>query len=146
MPNETEVLIKDKQGKIPVPQFKDKQSGLMKTHLGKEAPFYQLLDEAGNLVGKVNPLSVQGNVQIIGTKVEEQKTHTDAVSGTLTFSQPIQSIGIYNRDAANDGVFNVNGINLTIPKGESAEFNVGGTPSKTVGVTGSAAYIVTRYV
>jgi hypothetical protein len=80
-----------------------------------------------------------------GSKVEEQLTETNAVTGNLTFAEPIQFIGIYNRDTV-DGVFNVNGINLTIPAGESADFHVGGTASNQVSVTGSTSYIVTRYV
>jgi hypothetical protein len=83
--------------------------------------------------------------QLTGSRVEEQLTDANAVTGTLTFAEPIQFIGIYNRDTV-DGVFNVNGINLTIPAGESADFHVGGTASNQVSVSGSTSYIVTRYV
>jgi len=76
----------------------------------------------------------------------EQKTQADSVSGTLTFTEDIMSIEIYNRDTTNDGVFNVNGINITVPKGDIVEYEVAGTPSKTVTVTGSTLYIVSRMV
>lgn len=84
--------------------------------------------------------------QLTGSKVEEQKTEMDATSGSLTFAENIEYIGIYNRDATNDGVFNVNGINITVPAGEAVDFHIGGTPSTTVTVTGATTYILTRYV
>lgn len=76
----------------------------------------------------------------------EQKTQVDAVDGTLTFSEGISFIRIYNRDTTNDGVFNVNGINITVPKGEAVEFRVKDPARKTVTVTGSTQYIVSRMV
>jgi hypothetical protein len=96
--------------------------------------------------GQGKPITDVEIKNVAGSKVEEQKTEADAVTGTLTFAENIQFIGIYNRDTVNDGVFNVNGINLTVPKGESVDFHVGGTPRATVTVTGSTSYIVTRYV
>lgn len=97
------------------------------------------LDENGKVMEKVA-------ATLTGSKVEEQLTQANAVTGTLTFAEPIHFIGIYNRDTANDGVFNVNGINLTIPAGEFGDFHMGGTASNQVSVTGSTSYIVTRYV
>jgi hypothetical protein len=98
---------------------------------------------AFNLAQIVNKIL---SVQVVGSKVVEQKTEADAVTGTLTFAQNLEYVGIYNRDTLNDGIFNVNGINITVPKSESVDFQVGGTPSPTITVTGSVSYIVTRYV
>jgi hypothetical protein len=81
-----------------------------------------------------------------GNTLAEQKTQADAVSGVLTFNDDIKFIEIYNRDTVNDGVFNVNGINITVPKGEIAQFGVIDTDQKTVTVTGSTSYIVSRMV
>lgn len=85
------------------------------------------------------------DVKLTGSSLVEQKTQADAVTGTVTFSENIQHIEIYNRDTTNDGVFNVNGIDITVPKGESPKFRVGGTPRATITVTGSTSYILTRY-
>ena len=108
----------------------------------------ETVDKMGSIIYTASREDVDGkpitDVHIKGTRVEEQKVEGDAVSGVLTFAQNIAYIGIYNRDDV-DGVFNVNGIDITIPAGESATFNVGGTPSKTVNVTGATSYIVTRY-
>lgn len=91
--------------------------------------------------GKGKPVT---DVAVAGDKVVEQKTQANAVTGTVTFLSNVEYIDIYNRDTANDGVFNVNGINLLVPKGEPMFFRVGGTPRKTVTVTGSTQYIITR--
>jgi hypothetical protein len=79
-----------------------------------------------------------------GTKLVQQFTEADAVSGKLTFTKNIGAIGIYNRSDT-DGVFKVNGFNIHVPAGESAEFAVGGTPSNIVEVTGSTQYIISRF-
>jgi hypothetical protein len=78
--------------------------------------------------------------------VAEQHTQADAVSGVLTFSDNISWIGIYNTDTVNNGVFTVNGIAITVPKGDTFQDGIGGTIGKTVSITGSTSYIVTRYV
>jgi triacylglycerol esterase/lipase EstA (alpha/beta hydrolase family) len=83
---------------------------------------------------------------LLGSKVAEQLTQTNAVSGVLTFSDTINWIGIYNTDTVNDGVFTVNGIGITVPKSATFQDGIGGTIGKTVSVTGSTSYIVTRYV
>lgn len=85
------------------------------------------------------------DVHQVGTKLVQQFTEANATNGVLTFTKNIESIGIYNRDTVNDGTFNVNGFNIYVPAGENAEFNVGGTPSNTVTVTGSTQYIVSRF-
>lgn len=96
-----------------------------------------------------NTLEVDQNgaasVALMGSVVVEQKTQVQAVGGKVTFSKPIQHLEIYNTDATNEGVFLVNGINITVPKGESFKASYGGTPSKDVTVTGATSYILTRY-
>ena len=77
--------------------------------------------------------------------LQEQLTNTNAVTGTLTFAENINLIEIFNTDTVNDGVFNVNGINITVPKNTPFQASVGGTPRKTVTVTGATTYIVSRY-
>jgi hypothetical protein len=84
-------------------------------------------------------------VLLSGNKVMEQKTQADASNGTVTFSKPIQTLEIYNVDATNQGVFNVNGINITVPAGKSFKASYGGTSVANVTVTGSTSYILTRY-
>jgi hypothetical protein len=92
-------------------------------------------DEFGNAV----PTAVSE-----GTLVE-QKTQNDAVGGTITFSKPISIFEIYNTDATNQGVFAVNGINITVPAGKNFKASIGGIASPSVSVTGSTSYILTRY-
>ncbi len=84
-------------------------------------------------------------VSAIGSLVVEQKTQANAVTGTVTFSKPLQHLEIYNTDTVNDGVFNVNGINITVPKTESFKASYGGTPSAGVTITGATTYILTRF-
>jgi len=85
------------------------------------------------------------NATLTGSNVVEQKTESDAVTGTVTFAEGIQHLEIYNTDATNQGLFNVNGINITVPAAESFKASYGGTPRNTVTVTGSTSYILTRY-
>lgn len=140
MANDPNYLKKDADGKIPIPQFKRRSDSNFTDHRGEYAPFYQMVDEVGNIVGGNKPI----NMQLSGSKVEEQKTQTNAVSGVLTFAENIGMIGIYNTSGTS-GVFNVNGIDITVPANTPFEANVGGTPRKTVNVTGATSYIVTRY-
>lgn len=99
----------------------------------------------GKIVDKDNPLPVSGNVQLSGSNLQEQLTEADAVSGVLTFSEPIKYVGLYNTDETNTGVFTVNGIAITVPPGKWFESGIGGTPSAQVTVTGATSYIVSRY-
>ena len=92
--------------------------------------------------GYGNPVT---DVHIKGTKVVQQMTENHATNNTLTFTNNIYYIGIYNRDEVNDGVFNVNGIDLYIPAKEYAEFGVGGSLRNTVQISQSTSYIVTRF-
>lgn len=85
------------------------------------------------------------DVKLSGSNVVEQKTEADAVTGTVTFAKAVSTLEIYNTDAVNNGVFNVNGINITVPAGKSFKASFGGTPQTTVEVTGSTSYILTRY-
>jgi hypothetical protein len=90
------------------------------------------------------PLTNQ--ISLTGNSVAEQKTQADAVTGTVTFSENIQFLEIYNTDGTNQGVFNVNGINITVPAGKSFKSEFKGTPRATVtNITGSTTYILTRY-
>ena len=88
-------------------------------------------------------------VQLMGSlpkeTLQEQLTEDDAVTGTLTFSEEIYIIEIYNTDTANAGTFTVNGISILVPAGESFMAAVGGTPATTIAVTGSTSYIINRY-
>lgn len=84
------------------------------------------------------------DVFIQGTKLVQQFTEAHATDGKLTFTKNISTIGIYNRDTT-DAVFKVNNIDIHVPTGEYVEFNVGGTPSNIVTVTGSTKYIVSRF-
>lgn len=85
------------------------------------------------------------NVMVTESKVMEQKTQADAVAGVVTFSDGITILEVYNTDATNAGVFLINGIDITVPASGSFKASFGGTPQKTVTVTGSTAYILTRY-
>ena len=89
---------------------------------------------------------IDNGVQLSGSKIIEQLTQTDAVAGVLTFTDDINAIEIYNTDATNNGVFEVNGINLNVPKGILYRSNVGGTVAKTVTVSGSTTYIISNLV
>jgi hypothetical protein len=136
-----QILIKDSQGKIPMPQFKHKDTGKMVKILGKDAPFYQMLDDKGEIVGGTNPLTTK----VAGTDLEEQLTEAQAASGKITFAQNLRTVEIFNTSNAK-GTFKVNGINIVVPAGKSFKSNVGGTPSRVVEVSGATSYIVSRYV
>jgi|SRR5690606_7267104 len=78
--------------------------------------------------------------------LQEQKTNAHAVDDTVTFSKEIYYVEIYNVDEVNDGVFEVNGIDIYIPAGKTLNLTrIGGTASTNVSVTGSENYIITRY-
>jgi len=83
---------------------------------------------------------------LTGNKVAEQKTEVDAVGGALTFADDIDTIGIFNTDTTNKGIFNVNGIDIHVPPSTPVEYGIAGTPSNIVTVTGATTYIVTRLV
>jgi hypothetical protein len=100
------------------------------------------VDAAGNpLFTLGNP----GNVKQSTIALQEQKTEAAAAAGTLTFSEDISIIEIYNTHATNTGVFTVNGIAISVPAKASFQAAIGGTPGKTVAVTGTTTYIVGRY-
>lgn len=109
------------------------------TILDKYSHAMHIDPETGKVMSKVL-------AEVSGNSLVEQKTQVDSVTGTLTFSDVIYYVDIYNRDLTNDGVFNVNGINITVPKGEAVSFKVSGTPRETVTVTGAILYIVSRLV
>ena len=100
------------------------------------------VDAAGNpLFTLANP----GNIKQSTIALEEQKTEAQATAGTLTFAENISIIEIFNTHATNTGVFTVNGIAISVPAKASFQAAIGGTPGKTVAVTGTTTYIVGRY-
>lgn len=100
------------------------------------------VDAAGNpLFTLANP----GNMKQSTIALQEQKTEANATAGTLTFSENISIIEIFNTHATSTGVFTVNGIAITVPAKASFQAAIGGTPGKTVAVTGTTTYIVGRY-
>jgi len=105
--------------------------------LNKEGDVYTAARDDGS--GK--PVT---DVHVQGTRLVQQFIESHAVNGKLTFSKNIKAIGIYNRDTT-DGVFSVNGFDIHVPAGKSVDFNVGGTPSNIVTVSGTTKYIVSRY-
>lgn len=127
--------------------YEDKQL-IWTSHIGQDVPIpqHEKADGSMALTGERNPLPVQIAGNEGGNKVEEQLTQANASSGTLTFADVLKTVSIFNTDTANAGVFNVNGIAITVPPNTPFEANIGGTPRKTVTVTGSTSYIVTRYV
>jgi hypothetical protein len=133
-------LIKDVNGDA-IPQYLG-IDGTPKSLVGGRAPYSQVVNEVGEvLFSNKSP----GNVIVSGSKVSEQLTETDAIGSILTFSKTIETIELYNTDLFNDGVFNVNGINIKVPKGQAFKAAFGGIPKSQVIVTGCTSYIVTRY-
>jgi hypothetical protein len=93
------------------------------------------------------PPNTDWNVAVTGNILVETQTEADAVGGVLTFAQDIHYIEILNRDAVNDGVFTVNGIDIFVPKASPfSSTGIAGTVGKTVTVTGSTSYVVNQYV
>lgn len=95
-----------------------------------------------------NPLFTSENpamVRIAEMSIQEQKTQDDAVEGVVTFVEPVTRVSIFNTDVSNTGVFNVNGINISVPPETEFKAVVGGVPSASVTVSGSTSYIITRY-
>lgn len=72
-------------------------------------------------------------------------TTAQGVPQTVTFTKNIVTLEIYNTDATNQGIFNVNGINITVPAAKSFKASFGGTASAIVTIASSASYILTRY-
>ena len=83
--------------------------------------------------------------QQIGNTLQEQLTETDAIANVLSFSENISTIELYNTDAVNTGIFNVNGIDITVPPEKYFKSTIGGTPSTEVTISGATTYIVSRY-
>jgi hypothetical protein len=86
-----------------------------------------------------------GSVTIAGHSLQEQRTEADATEGTVTFTEAVQAIEIFNTDPNNDGVFTVNGIAINVPKGVSFQSVIGGSPAKTVTIEGATSFILSRY-
>ena len=88
-----------------------------------------------------------GVVTVKGSNLVEQLTEADLVGGNLTFAAPVAYIEIVNTDTVNAGTFTVSGVAIIVPPEVAfGPVAVGTTPSATVTVTGSASYIVNRYV
>ena len=100
---------------------------------------------AASLSGNQTAIT-KGTMNIAGETLVEQLTEADAVEGVLTFAEAIQCVEIYNTDEVNAGVFNVNGINITIPAGKIYKSFIDGEPSKEVTIVDAETYIVSRYV
>ena len=94
---------------------------------------------------KAETTKVIGVVKLAGETLLEQLTELDLAGGNLTFSGNIEAIEIYNVDEVNFGTFNVNGISIVVPPITMYKALIAGTPSAVVSVTGSTAFIVSRY-
>jgi len=96
------------------------------------------------VIDKNAGVSITGNLP--NQTLAEQLTEANAVLGVLTFSSNVTCLQIYNSDAVNLGVFNVNGIDITVPAGTATpKFSIGGIPSVNILVSGSTAYIMSRF-
>lgn len=85
-------------------------------------------------------------VQLTGSNLAEQLTEADAVSGVLTFEEPIRIVQIYNADPTNMGQFLVNGRTVHVPPNTATGiYHLVGSESAEVTVTGATAYIVSRF-
>lgn len=103
--------------------------------------FANLLSLISGMVDGSGPAKVLS----IGTSFKQQLTQADAVAGVITFTDPISAIEIINTDAANAGVFSVNGININVAAGGSFKAIIGGVPTAAVTITGSTSYIVNSF-
>ncbi len=79
-----------------------------------------------------------------GSRLEETRTNTNAVSNVITFDEPITAIEIWHGAATNQ-TFIVNGISIVIPPGGYSR-PIGGVPSPTVTIPASLVCIVNRLV
>lgn len=77
--------------------------------------------------------------------LQEQMTEADAVSGQITFAENVKAVDIFNRDTANEGIFTINNMDITIPPDTYFQASIGGTPSNVVAVSGSTSYVIGRY-
>jgi len=89
------------------------------------------------------------DVNVVNTnndwKLQEQLTQADAVNGTLTFSDVVKVVDIFNQDPTNSGVFTINGLSITVPANTFFCAEIGGNLSNTVTVSGTTSYIIGRY-
>lgn len=126
--------------------------GVPRVIVGGRAPFSQIINETGRVIfspsnpGSVRILNDTIPVKVSGTKLSEQLTEKDSVNSTLSFSRVVDTIEFYNTDTENDGIFNANGIDIKVPRGQAFIASIGGTPRSTITVKGSTSYIVTTYI
>lgn len=81
MANDPNYLKKDADGKIPIPQFKRRSDSNFTDHRGEYAPFYQMVDEVGNIIGGNKAMSVQLTGSLV-TDVTLQNAVTSVGNGT----------------------------------------------------------------
>jgi len=81
---------------------------------------------------------------VVGSLLNEQKDHTDAVANVITFSANISAIEIYHEETTWQ-TFIVNGLTLVVPAGGWAR-PIGGTPAATVTIPAGIDCIVGRLV
>ncbi len=83
--------------------------------------------------------------EAVGATLLEQQTQDDATEGVLTFTNNIAWLEIDNGLDSVDGTFTVNGITINVLAGHTFKAKIGGTPGKTVSVTGATKYTVSQY-
>lgn len=111
-----------------------------------------IVDERGRAITADNrfPVDVGSDpltVQLSGSQlVEATQTEDDATEGMHTFEGPIGALELVNADPLSSLHAVVNGITVIVPPltvwGPSF---IGGTPSASVVISGSSAYLVNRY-
>ena len=120
----------------------NQQSGAAKSHVEVENfPGNQDVSITDSTQLDVN---VTNDLRVMDIALQEQRTEADASGGTLTFSDVIEAVDIYNRDSV-AGVFTINSMEITVPADTFFTAVIDGIPSSTVTVSGSSSYIIGRY-
>lgn len=84
------------------------------------------------------------NVNLISSRLQEQKTQADEIGGVITFNEDVVEVEIYNLDTTT-ATFTINNINVIVPPDTAFFAVVGGTPNNIVTVSGTNNYIIGRY-
>lgn len=74
----------------------------------------------------------------------EEKTEADAVEGTVTFTGNFTGGIVIQNTSATAGAFVVNGLTIHVAANSTVRWLIGGTPAKTVAVTGATSYIISQ--